>query len=138
MTLMRTINNCQERATTKLSPVKRGIKMLQRNRLVIVVMVFITVASFVTWVGTGGDWYTKFEVVEQVETQLDPNDPLVAAGFYDDETTFVTETRDEFRFGLLPTPSGIFDKHAVSFASVTGPTWFLGLGFIWFQRRRHN
>lgn len=106
------------------------------SRIVIGAVLFLTIASIVTWQATGGDWYTKYVVVEQVESQPDPNDPLVAAGFYDGGSTTQTVARDEFRFGLLPTPAGIFDKHVLSVASVTGPLWALGVGFVFIQWRR--
>lgn len=98
----------------------------------------LTLASVVTWQATGGDWYTKYEVVEQVESQADQNDPLVAAGFYDGGTTTKTVTRDEFRFGLLPTPAGVFDKHVFSVASVIGPAWAITFAFIWMERRKRR
>ena len=110
--------------------------MNKLSKIVIIVVAVLTIASVVTWQATGGDWYTKYKVVEQVESKPDPNDPLAAAGFYEGGTTTETVTRDEVRYGLLPTPSGIFDKHAISVASVTGPVWALGLGVLWYQRRR--
>ncbi len=110
--------------------------MNRNSKILLGVILTVTIVAIVTWQATGGDWYTKYQVVEQVESQPDPNDPLTAAGFYDDGTTIQTVTRDEFRFGLLPTPSGIFDKHALSVASVTGPLWAFGLGFVWLQWRR--
>lgn len=110
--------------------------MNKQSKMVMAFVVFLTATSVVTWQVTGGDWYTKYEVVEQVESKANPNDPLVAAGFYDGSTTTKTITRDEFRFGLLPTPSGIFDKHVLSVASVTGPLWVIGIGFVLIHRRR--
>jgi hypothetical protein len=110
--------------------------MRKSNRTVLLAVAAVTVASIVTWQATGGDWYTKYEVVEQVEAKIDPNDPLAAAGFYDDGTATETITKDEFRFGLLPTPTGLLDKHVVSVASVTGPAWVIGLGVVWLRRRR--
>jgi hypothetical protein len=106
------------------------------SRIVIGAVVVLTIASIIIWQATGGDWYTKYEVVEQVESKPDANDPLAAAGFYDGGTKTVTVARDEFRFGLLPTPTGILDKHALSVASVTGPLWVLGIGFVWIHRRK--
>lgn len=95
----------------------------------------LTVASLILWQATGGDFYTKYQIVEVVPMQLDPDDPLVAAGFYDDDAT-ETITRDEFRFGLLPTAEGLFDKHVISVLSFTAPTWFVTLGIIWWSRRK--
>lgn len=106
------------------------------GKSIIILAIVVTVASLVTWQATGGDWYTKFKVVEQVEVKPDPTDPLAAAGFYDGDTVTRTETRDEFRLGLLPTPSGLLDKHALSVATLTGPLWVLGLAAFWFGRRR--
>lgn len=110
--------------------------MNKQSKFVLLIVAILTLASVITWQATGGDWYTKYEVVEQVESEADPNDPLVAAGFYEGSTNTQTVTRDEFRFGLLPTPASVLDKHALSVASVTGPLWVLGFGFVWMQRRR--
>ncbi len=110
--------------------------MNKQSNILLASVVLLTAASIITWQATGGDWYTKYEVVEQVESEPDPNDPLVAAGFYEGGTTTRTVTRNEFRFGLLPTPAGFLDKHALSVASVTGPIWVLGIGFLWIQKRR--
>ncbi len=109
--------------------------MSRLSKALLVLAALVTVASLVTWQATGGDWYTKFEVVEQVEVKPDPTDPLVAAGFYDGNTVTRTETRDEFRLGLLPTPSGLLDKHAMSVATLVTPFWLLGLGAAWLGRR---
>lgn len=106
------------------------------TKLVLIAVVVVTVGSIVTWQATGGDWYTKYEVVEQVAVETDPNDPLAAAGFYEGGDATTTVTRDEFRFGLLPTPARLVDKHAVSVTSVTGPVWVLGLAVLWYHRRR--
>lgn len=112
--------------------------MNKQSKIVLSIVAILTLASVITWQATGGDWYTKYEVVEQVVSKADPNDPLVAAGFYEGGTTTETVTRDEFRLGLLPTPAGIFDKHALSVASVSGPLWVFGIGFVWFQRRKRR
>jgi hypothetical protein len=112
--------------------------MNKQSKIVLAAAVILTIASVVIWQATGGDWYTKYEVVEQVESKADPNDPLVAAGFYEGGKTTETVTRDEFRFGLLPTPAGIFDKHALSVASVVGPAWGIAIGFLWIGRRKRR
>lgn len=96
----------------------------------------ITVAALITWQTTGGDAYTKFEVVEEVERQLDPNDPLAGTGFYDDDKTTETVTRKEFRLGLIPTPAGLFDKHILAVTTIAGPPWGLAFGFWWWKRRK--
>ena len=106
------------------------------SKTVIMLVAVVTIAAIITWQVTGGDWYTKFEVVEQIESKPDANDPLVAAGFYEGSTVITSVTKNEFRFGLLPTPTGIFDKHALSVTSVTGPLWVLGIGILWHQKRR--
>lgn len=110
--------------------------MNKLNKIMITAVAAITIASVVTWQATGGDWYTKYKVVEQVETELDPNDPLVAAGFYEGSTTTTTESRDELRFGLLPTPAGLFDKHIFSVLSIVGPLWGITFVVVLYQRRR--
>jgi len=103
-----------------------------------VLALIITVASIIVWRATGGDYYTKFEVVEQVEIKLDQDDPLVAAGFYDDQVKTETSRRDEFRLGLLPTPSKLLDKHLLSVASLTLPVWTLALVLFLLHRRKKS
>jgi len=98
----------------------------------------VTLASLVTWQATGGDYYTKFEVVEEVESPIDPNDPLAEAGFYDDGVHKETIVKKEFRLGLLPTPQGVFDKHAISVLSIVSPTWGFTLLFFFFAIRRRR
>jgi hypothetical protein len=109
--------------------------MARLTKITFGVAVLITLAALFTWQLTGGDYYTKYEVVEQVEKPLDPNDPLVAAGFYEGSTTMETVARKDFRFGLLPTPSGVLDKHAASVVSVSSPLWLVGLGLLFWNRR---
>jgi hypothetical protein len=110
--------------------------MSKVSKTVLIAVTAAAIALVVTWQATGGDWYTKYEVIEQVESTPDPNDPLAAAGFYDGVSMTKTERRNEFRLGLLPTPSGILDKHALSVASVAGPLWIIGLVVVLRQRRR--
>jgi hypothetical protein len=105
-------------------------------KVILVVTVLITVGALATWQVTGGDYYTKFEVVEEVEREIDPNDPLAGTGFYDGESQTETVVRKEFRFGLLPTPSGLFDKHMISVATAVSPFWVLTIAGLWWMRRR--
>jgi hypothetical protein len=107
-----------------------------RYKKVLIVAALITLATLILWQATGGDYYTKYEVVEQVEKEIDPDDPLAQAGFYDDGPQTETVSQDEFRFGLLPTPSGVLDKHAVSVSSINGPVWVIALVLVWRMRRR--
>ena len=95
----------------------------------------VTVAGLILWQATGGDYYTKYEVIEEVPRVVDPDDPFAAAGLYDDSDTEIVR-RDEFRFGLLPTPQGLFDKHVISVASTAGPSWFVAVCVMWWTRRR--
>ena len=96
-----------------------------------------TIAVVILWQATGGDYYTKFEVVEQVEVKLDQSDPLVAAGFYDDQNKTETVRRDEFRLGLLPTPSKLIDKHMLSVISFCLPLWIIaGIAYIMKRRKK--
>lgn len=55
--------------------------MSRFTRLILLAAAVVTIASIVVWLATGGDWYTKYEVVEQIEFKPDPNDPLAAADF---------------------------------------------------------
>lgn len=87
--------------------------------------IVVTLLSIIIWQATGGDYYTKYEVVSQEERAIDPNDPLAAAGFYDGTSVTETVKKDEFRFGLLPTPTGLVDKHIVSVVTFAGPLWGL-------------
>jgi hypothetical protein len=96
----------------------------------------VSLASVGLWQATGGDYYTKYEVVEQIEVEADTNDPLTDAGFYEGSPQTETVVRDDFRFGLLPTPQGIFDKHILSVVTVMGLTWMPALGFTWRARRQ--
>jgi len=111
---------------------------MNRSIVLVILAVVVSLASLITWQVTGGDWYTKFQVVEQVETEADPDDPLTAAGFYDDGTVTRTEARDEFRLGMLPTPAGLLDKHLLSVTSLAGPFWALALGLFLIDRRRRR
>lgn len=101
---------------------------------ILALTLFFTLGAVITWQATGGDYYTKFEVVEQIERLPDADDPLAGTGFYDDEKVVETVTRKDFRFGLLPTPAGLFDKHILSVVSISLPFWILAVGVIWFTR----
>ncbi|MBD3220571.1 hypothetical protein GF314_04970 [bacterium] len=104
-------------------------------RGLLIASLVVTAAAIVLWLATGGDAYTKYRVVETVAREVDPDDPLAAAGFYDEDATETT-SRDEFRFGLLPTPQGLFDRHVVSVATFAGPMWAVTIAaFIWSRRR---
>jgi len=96
----------------------------------------VTIAALITWQATGGDAYTKFQVVEQVERTLDADDPLAGTGFYPDDKVVETVTKDEFHLGLIPTPVGLFDKNAVSVMTIVIPIWVFALVFWWYMRRR--
>lgn len=96
----------------------------------------LTVAALVTWQATGGDAYTKFQVVEQVERKLAADDPLAGTGLYPDDKVVETVTKDEFRFGLIPTPVGLLDKNAISVVTIVVPVWIFALVFWWYMRRR--
>lgn len=98
----------------------------------------VTIASLVTWRVTGGDYYTKFELIEQIESPVDPDDPLAGSGFYDGEARTETVVTPGLRFGLLPTPNGIFDKHILSVATLAAPPWVLLLGLVLIDRRRRR
>ncbi len=83
-----------------------------------------------------GDWYTEFEVVEQVNAEPNAYDPLTTAGFYHVGTSTQIVARDEFQFGVFPTSAGILDKHALSVKPIVVPAWALTPGLLWHRRRR--
>lgn len=97
--------------------------------------VALTLLPVGLWISTGRDAYTKFEVIEEVQKPVDPNDPFAATGLYDGNAKKEVVRRPAFRFGLLPTPSGIFDKHVFSVVTVAGPIWVLAFVAIFARRR---
>ena len=105
-------------------------------RLTLGLAVLVTIAAVGMWQLTGGDYYTKFEVVEQIERPVDESDPLAAAGFYEGDSQTDTVTRSAFRFGLLPTPNGLFDKHMLSVVSIAFVVWPGALTLVWLSLRR--
>ena len=114
--------------------------MKSHTKIILLAAVVASAGVLVAWQATGGDYYTKYQIVEQVEQRAAADDPLAATGFYDSEASQTTTvTRDEFRLGLLPTPNGVFDKHAVSVSSLLGMTWAIAGVAIWVVgRRRRN
>ena len=105
---------------------------------IIVATLFVTIVSFAVWAVTGFHWYTKYQVVEIIEKEAPAEDDIFAeTGLYDGETLTETVQKDEFHLGLLPTPQGILDKHALSVGSVVGPAWLLS-GVVLFINRRKN
>ncbi len=110
--------------------------MTKLPKIVFAIATILTIATLITWQATGGDSYTKFQVVEQVERKLDPDDPLAGTGFYEDDKVTETIKRDEFRLGLIPTPNGLLDKNAISVATIVVPVWVFAIVFWWFMRRR--
>lgn len=112
--------------------------MTKTTTVIFGITILVTIAAVVTWQITGGDYYTKFELVEEVEKQIDPDDPLAGTGFYDGDTLTETVTRKGLRFGLLPTPSGLLDKHMLSVVSVASPLWVVSIGSLWWTRRKRK
>jgi len=114
--------------------------MTKATKSMILVAAIVTLATLVTWMATGRDYYTKYQVVEQVEVPIDQDDPFAQTGFQDDDKPLTeTITRDEFHLGLIPTPSGLLDKHAVSVLSISAPPWGLAvLLFVmgWMRKRK--
>ncbi len=110
--------------------------MNKRIQLILAIAFAVTIAAIVLWQATGGDYYTKFQVVGEMTKDVARDDPLAAAGFYEGDAKTETVVRDEFHFGLLPTPSKLLDKHLFSVTSTVIPAWFLAFGSIWFLRRR--
>ncbi len=103
---------------------------------ILAVSLLLTIGSLATWGGTGRHVYTKFEVIEQVPAQADPDDPFAGTGFLDGGAPALeTVRRDEFHLGIFPTPQGVFDKHAVSVLTIAVPPWAL-FGVLALLRRR--
>lgn len=110
--------------------------MKRRSQIILGIAIAVTFATIALWQATGGDYYTKFRIVEEVEKEVAQDDPLAEAGFYEDTQPTETVVRDDFRFGLLPTPNKLIDKHLLSVASITMPTWIAAFVILWFVRRR--
>jgi hypothetical protein len=110
--------------------------MTKQTKIILVLAVLFMLAALIAWQMTGGDYYTKFEVVEQVETPVDENDPLAVAGFYEGASPTQAVTRPEFHLGLLPTPSGLLDKHVISVVTMVLPAWVIAIALVWRRRRR--
>ncbi len=105
----------------------------------LVIAVILTVATFGLWLATGAHPYTKYQDVTRQELPTDEDDPFAEAGFYDGDTVTRTVKKTVFYFGLLPTPQGVFDKHALSVVSVVLPVWLIvgGISLVrWRARRR--
>ncbi len=99
----------------------------------------MTVAALAIWQATGAHPYTKYEDVTREQVRTDVDDPFVEAGFYEGDTVKQTVRKDVFYFGLLPTPQGLFDKHALSVVSAVVPVWLVVVGSVlvrWRARRR--
>ena len=103
-----------------------------------ILVMAVTALALGLWLFTGRHAYTKYETVEKVPVEVSASDPLAATGFYDDGSSETVVHKASFHFGLFPTPRGVFDKHALSVASVLTPTWSLFLGMWWLNRRRHT
>ena len=112
--------------------------MTSYTKPVTITALVVTAGVLLLWQATGGDYYTKYEIVEEVEVELDQSDPLVAAGFYGEGPVTKTISRKEFRLGLLPVPQGLFDKHAISVVSLVFPVWILAAAYLWYTRRRRS
>ena len=110
--------------------------MSRLSMSIVAVSVAVTLVTLGAWLSTGRHYFTKFSVVERVETQIDPTDPLAQAGFYDHASLVQTVQRDEFHLGLLPVPQSLFDKHAVSVVSITVPVLGISALFLWRAGRR--
>jgi len=111
--------------------------MKNNLKSLIYLVIAITFATLILWQITGGDYYTKYQVIKQVKVPLDQDDPLVAAGFYDEDYKIETVQEKGFRFGLFPTPSGLLDKHILSVISICAPLWIAVIIIIFINKRRH-
>jgi len=106
------------------------------TKILLGLAVVFTIASLGAWAATDFHPYTKYQVVEEVEKTPDPDDPFAGTGLVEEgEVETEVVTRDEFHFGLLPTPQGLFDKHFVSVVTFAVPLWVLAAA-SWFVTRR--
>ena len=101
----------------------------------LIISVVITGLALTTWVATGRHPYTKYQEVTREQFSAGADDPFAGTGFYDGSIVTKTVKKNVFYFGLLPAPQGLFDKHAVSVASVVVPVWLILGGFVLMRRR---
>lgn len=118
-----------------INDVKRGMTC-RAGLWMIAAAAAVSITASSLWLATGRHYYTKFQVVEKVEVPVDEDDPFASTGFYDGSSVERTVSKDEFHFGLLPTPQGVVDRHALSVTSVVVPTWALCLVLVWRLGRR--
>ena len=104
--------------------------MYRMTHKLLALAVVVTVAALGMWQATGAHPYTKYEDVTREQVRTDVDDPFVEAGFYEGDTVTQTVRKDVFYFGLLPTPQGLFDKHALSVVSAVVPVWLVVVGSV--------
>jgi hypothetical protein len=109
---------------------------MKSYRIILYMAIIISLGILITWRATGGDYYTKFQIVEETMVPVNQDDPLAGTGFYDNDMKTETVSKNEFRLGLLPTPSRLFDKHILSVISIIIPLWTLVIFLAWLQKRR--
>lgn len=112
------------------------MKRRGKSLAVLIIAVVISATVLLVWRVTGGDYYTKFEVIRQQEVAVDPDDPLAGTGFYEDEKNMQTVREKDFRLGLLPSPGSLFDKHMLSVVTVIFPLWVIVAILIWQDRKQ--
>jgi hypothetical protein len=105
-------------------------------RVLLILAVVISIAAIIVWAITGFHFYTKYEVVEQIEVPVDPDDPFAGTGFFENETETKVVSRAEFHLGLLPTPQGLLDRHLLSVLTLVVPVWLAAALFFWLHRRK--
>jgi len=96
----------------------------------------VTLVLATVWIATGAEGFTRFEVVERVQVPVAETDLLAGLDFYDEPTREQTVERDEFRLGLFPAPSSLFDRHMLSVVSIATPLWLAALFVAWRRRRQ--
>ena len=102
---------------------------------------FWSFAAFPTtgaWLATGRHYYTKFEVIERIETEDADDDLFADTGLYDEGSRQRTVRRTEFHLGLIPTPAALVDKHLLSVASILLVTWSLAVTSVWWTSLRRR
>ena len=111
---------------------------MSARRLLIPAATLLTLVALAAWFATGRHAYTAYQAVEERDVPVADDDPLAATGFYDAEVRTERSLSDVFHFGLLPTPSGLVDKHALSVLSVTLPAWAATIGLVLLRRRNRK
>ena len=109
--------------------------MKKKLTISLVISTVMTLITLLLWAGTGGHYYTKYEIVQKKKVPVSADDLLAGTGFYDGEEQTILIHRNEFHFGLFPTPQNLLDKHIFSVATFLIPVWGISGVLIYLNRR---